>query len=206
MPKHVFKFPDVVIDQIKMYVRNAIRGLDPIRYQQEANYTVALLGRLEGTAYEGRHGLIQFKFTAFNDRAPNSAESRLGADHAITAIVSDGVTTISKAILVQAKLGEIARLAPAERQRLCEQIEKMKQLVDAPKVLQIVERGGRRYPEMISGTRILQDLPFRSIPLDDYFTWRVTTTLDGCTDPSVVGRVENSALPSLHLVAKLRRD
>ena len=204
MPKHVFKFPEVVIESVKTHVRNAIRGLDPLRYQQEANYTAALLGRMEGFAYEGRHGSVLLKFSPFNDRGPGSAESRFGADHAITAIVSDGTITISKAILVQAKLGEIVRLTPSERSNLNIQIENMKQLVNSPKVLQIVERRGQRYPEMISGTKILQGLPFRAVPLDEYFTSRVTTTLDGCTDPVVVGRVQNSALPTLQVVAKLR--
>jgi hypothetical protein len=43
--------------------------VEPARYRQEANYTAALVNRLEGTAYQGEHGSVVFHSTVFDDRA-----------------------------------------------------------------------------------------------------------------------------------------
>ena len=206
MPKHAFKFPPEVVQAVKQHVRNAVEAVAPNRYRQEANYTAALVNRLEGVAYEGEHGSVVFRSTVFDDRGPHSAESRLGADHAITATITDGRMTVRKAILVQAKLGLLDELDGAERAFLESQIAKMKHLVDAPKVMEIPEYAGRRYPAIVSGNQVLAGAPYLSVSLPDYFVSRVTTTLDGCTDPEVVEIVQDSALPRLDVTAKLNRN
>jgi hypothetical protein len=203
MPRHAFKFPSEVVEAVRAHVQRAIDGLDPRRYAQEPNYTAALLGRLEGAAYKGHYGEVVFQNTVFNDRGARSAESRYGADHAITATISDGRTTISKAILVQAKLGSIADLSPAQKKGLREQLVKMKGLVPAPKIMEIPEVNGQRYPNIISGNRILQNEGYTPMYLPDYFVARVTTTLDGCTNPSVVAQVKDSGLPQLQVRARI---
>ncbi len=205
MPRHAFKFPSVVIAAIKQHVRNAIEAVDAQRYGQEANYTAALVNRLEGVAYHGEHGKVVFSSTVFDDRGPKSAEHRYGADHAITATISDGVTTIQKAILVQAKLGRIDDLGTRDATLLREQIEKMKQLVPAPKVMEIPAQDGRRAPAMISGNRVLEGDPYTPMSLPEYFAARVTTTLDGCTNPHVVAAVKDSSLSRVNITAHLRR-
>jgi hypothetical protein len=65
--------------------------------------------------YEGRDGYVRLKATDVDDRGRDSAERRFGADFGIVAEVSDGLTTIRKAILVQAKLGLVSELTDAER-------------------------------------------------------------------------------------------
>lgn len=201
MPKHAFTFPHPVVEGIKQYVQRAIEAIAPERYRQEPNYTAALLGRLDGIAYEGEYGKVTFSATIFDDRGPNSAESRYGADHAITATISDGSTTIIKAILIQAKLGKIEDLGQWDATRLKDQIKKMKRIVLAPKVMEIAEVNGRRYPAIISGNKILGDEPYSSMQLPKYFVTRITTTLDGCTDSRVVAAVKDSSLSRLDIQA-----
>jgi hypothetical protein len=204
MPKHAFKFPRQVVESIKQHVRLAIEAVGPNRYRQEANYTAALVNRLEGTAYQGEHGSVVFHSTVFDDRGPKSASSRLGADHAITATISDRMRIVQKAIMVQAKLGHLTDMDERESDFLKEQLGKMKQLVEAPKVMEIPEFGGRRYPQMVSGNNFLDDQPYNPMDLPDYFVARVTTTLDGCTDPEVVSIVQDSSLTQLHIDVKLK--
>lgn len=204
MPKHAFRFPREVVEATKRHVRSAINAVAPERYKQEANYTAALLARLEGTAYDGKYGQVVFTATVFDDRGPNSAESRYGADHAITATISDGRTTITKAILVQSKLGHIDDLTKKDKDFLRDQIGKMKKVVPSPKVMEIPAIHGKRYPAVISGNRILEGNEYRSQRLPEYFVARITTTLDGCTDPEVVAAVKDSSLSKLNLHAKMR--
>lgn len=205
MPKHAFKFPRAVVEAVRSHVEDAIRRVPPERFRQEATYTAALANQLQGVAYNGEHGSVVFESTIVNDRGANSAESRYGADMAITATVTDGRAFVRKAILIQAKLGRIEELTPAQREKLEEQIHDMKQLVDAPKVMEIPAENDERHPAMISGNRILEGDNYVSTPLADYFVTRVTTTLDGTTDQSVVDVVQDSSLPRAHMVARLQR-
>lgn len=203
MPRHAFKFPPEVSAAVKQHVQTAIDGVDPRRYQQEAPYTTALVSKLEGVAYDGVHGKVVFEATVFDDRGRNSAESRYGADLAITATISDGVTSITKAILVQAKLGVVDSLNAAGTNTLKEQIDKMKQIVSAPKVMEIPQQGNTRSPAMISGNKFLEGGAYTSMALPDYVTARILTTLDGCTKPEVVESVKDSSLSQLNVVAEL---
>ena len=206
MPKHGFRVPAEVAAAVRAHVRQAIAGVNPARYRQEASYTVALLNRLEGTAYEGVHGSVVFTSTVFDDRGPNSAESIFGADHAITATISRGEQIVNKVILVQAKRGLLEDMTNSETNFLKGQIRKMQGLVPAPKVMQIPETQSplRRLPQMVSGNNVLNDLPYRPMDLEDYFVTRVITTLDGCTDPIVVEAVQDSTLSQIRVSAKLK--
>lgn len=204
MPKHAFKSPRQVLDGVKKHVEEAVRSIDAGRFNQEPHYTTSLITRLEGTAYEGEYGLIRFEVTAFDDRAPNSAEWRWGADFAITATVSDGSVVIEKAILVQAKLGKVEQMSPSSLEELKDQIRKMRKIVSAPKVMEILAGDGFRDPRMISGNRILEGGTFRPLRLADYVVARITTTLDGATDLHIVQAVKSSRLDQLNLVARLK--
>lgn len=206
MPKHAFKFPPVVVNAVRRHVQSAIEAVDPRRYNQESPYTAALANRLEGIAYEGPHGSVEFYLTIVDDRGSSSAESVYGADLAITATISDGQQIVRKAILIQAKRGEISNLNRSDEADLVEQIIKMKKLVAAPKVMQIPESEGRRFPQIISGNNILQGISYTPMDLDSYFVARVTTTLDGCTNDAVIAQVQDSGLTQIVVNAKLNRD
>jgi hypothetical protein len=205
MPRHALRFPPDVAAAVRAHVRSAVAAVDPARYKQEAPYTSALANRLEGVAYKGPSGEVIFKSTIVDDRGRNAAESRYGADLALTATVSDGSQSIEKVILVQAKLGDVACLDRNGEASLREQIEKMRMLVDAPKVMQIPERDGQRIPQMISGKRLLDGGEYSPMDLDDYFVARVLTTLDGCTKQSVVQQVQDSSLPRVGVKATMRK-
>jgi hypothetical protein len=189
-----------MIAALRLHVERAIQGLDPQRYRQEANYTAALAGRLEGIAYRGEHGFVRIRATVYDDRGRNSTEHQYGADFAITATISDNNNTISKAILIQSKLGAIESLSGRERTFLDDQIRKMRQLVRAPKVMQVLESKGTRFPQIISGNQILEGLPYTAVALPEYFTSRVTTTLDGSTDTNTIARVSRSTISRINLV------
>jgi len=102
MPRHVFSFPIDVRNAVRSYVNNRVQNINPRRYRQEPDYVPVLVHSLEGIAYEGNHGFVEFKGTVFDSLGRGSAENRSGADFAITANISDGVTNISKAIIFQA--------------------------------------------------------------------------------------------------------
>lgn len=204
MARHAFRFPPDVVTAIKQHVRRAIEGVSPARYRQEPTYTSALVNRLEGVVYEGEHSFVEITGTVIDDRGRNSAERKYGADFAITATVSDGNTTVRKAILVQSKLGRVDELNRQERDRLLEQIRKMRRLIPAPKVMQIPEIDGRRMPSIVSGRRLLSDERYVPMELPDYFSARITTTLDGCTDPMIVGVVKDSSLSQIDVTARMR--
>ena len=205
MPKHAFRLPQEVIEAVRSHVRGAIDAVDPVRYRQEANYTAALLNRLEGIVYSGPYGLVEFKSTVFDDRGRHSAESRLGADHAIIATIEYQARIIKKVILFQAKLGDIQDLNSDQNRMLEGQIEKMRRLVAAPKVMQIPESNGKRYPQIISGNSILGGRPYKPLNLENYFVARVTTTLDGCTDPAAIEIASESSLSRLEVHANIKR-
>ncbi|MEZ5442606.1 MAG: hypothetical protein R3F15_14115 [Lysobacterales bacterium] len=87
---------------------------------------------------------------------------------------------------------------------LKKQINKMKGVVSSPKVMEIPTTNGRRRPAMVSGNKVFHDSPYRPMQLPEYFVARITTTLDGSTNPEVVAAVKDSSLSRLDIKAKIR--
>jgi hypothetical protein len=203
MPRHTFRIGVEMRNAVQRYVAAAIARVDPRRYNQEATYVTALAHAMEGVAYDGPDGRVSFTSTVFDDRGPKSAESRLGADIAITAEIEQAANRVRKAILVQAKLGTIADLPNHERQRLRGQVQRMREHTRSPKVMEIPGSDGLRDPKVMSGIRLLQDQVRRSVPLPSYITSRVLTTLDGDTRPAFVNLVQDSRAQRIHVVALL---
>lgn len=202
MPKHIFSFHRNVREQVKEYVMRAIDGVDPRRYNQEPIYVTALAQALEGTAYEGPHGLIKFQFTMIDDRGSGAAQKWSGTDLVITAEISDPGRAIQKAILVQAKKGRLNELLSMSKKELLKQIRDMKNLTRSPKVLEIGIEGNDYRPSILSGNIILQGRLPKSYPLGDYFVQRVLTTMDGDTRPDFVAAAQESGLSMLRLKAR----
>jgi len=184
-------------------VINAVESVDPRRFNQEAAYVAALAQALDGTAYRGTDASIVFRSTVYDDRGRNSAERRFGADFAIVARIASPDDFIEKVILVQAKRGEIEDLSRSQLDELKTQIRRMRQLVMAPKVMEIPESSGIRTPRMISGNQIHDDNAYRPMSLANYIVARVLTTLDGDTRPDFVASVEDSTLAKVVTIAKL---
>lgn len=202
--RHAFAFPSHIREAVRAHVQDAIDGLRPESYEQEPAYTAALLGRLEGVAYEGLDGSVILKTTNVNSIGRGAAESWSGADLAITADIRKGDLHVTKAILAQAKRGGLDDLSRSERGRLVGQIHDMRRHTRSPKVLLIREIDGRREPEVASGIRIAKELPTRPMSLADYVVRRILTTLDGDTRPEFVDAVQESSLTRLHVFAQIR--
>lgn len=204
--RHALSFPPHIREAVRSYVRNAITGVNPARFQQEPAYTAALLGRLEGTAYEGSDGYVRFTTTNVNSLAPGAAESWSGADLAITADIGRDDVRVRKAIIGQAKLGTLMELSPSEHRRLVGQIHDMRNLTRAPKVILIEEIQGRREPLVASGLRIAAGSQTQILSLPDYFVRRILPTLDGDTREDFVNAVQESSLRQLRVLVRLRSE
>ena len=159
------------------------------------------MAKLEGVVYQDDNHYIEIKATVFNDRGRNSAESKWGADFAITASISDSKKTIDKAILVQAKMN----VSDLKSTSLFEQINKMKKITKSPKVMILNPIDENlRDPFICSGNKILENNGFSKQRLSTYFTTRILTTFDGDTRKQFVENVQDSTLTRIHLIAKTK--
>ncbi|HYR08034.1 MAG TPA: hypothetical protein VEQ60_09705 [Longimicrobium sp.] len=199
--RHAFSFHPDVRDAVRRHVYEAWSALSTDGYARESAWVAACAGRLHGRAYEGPHGLVDFQSTIVDAPGRASAESRFGADLAITASISEGGIAIRSAILLQAKLGRLSHLAPAEAARLIDQIRKMQQLTRAPKILEIPTENGDGRPYVLSGILMAEGRPTQALRLEDYFTRRVLPTLDGDTRDGFVDAVQESSLTRVHVRA-----
>src|SRR5713101_2367958 len=202
--RHAFSFPAHVREAVREHVRRAVSELSPNRFAQEPAYTAGLLARLEGVAYTGVDGSVEFRATNVNSIGKGAAERWSGADFAITADIRKDNLRITKAILAQAKLGGLEDLSMAEHGRLVGQIRQMRHLTRSPKVILIREIDDRREPEVASGVRIAEELHTVPVSLADYFVRRILTTLDGDTRPIFVTGVQESSLKQLRVLAQVR--
>jgi hypothetical protein len=205
MPRHYFNFSAEVRAAVEMYAAQRIAAVNPTRFKQEPNYNAALAQSLVGVAYDGPGAVVSFTTTSVDAIGPNAAESWASADPVITATISDGVTTVEKAILIQSKLGLISELSKREFKRLIGQVEDMKQFTHAPKVMEIVEIEGVRRPRIVSGNGLLSRHRRQSVPLERYLATRVLSTSHGDTRPGFVTAVQDSALAGLKMIARLAR-
>lgn len=184
--------PDVKA-ALAQHVQQAISGLDPARFAQEANYVAALMGRLIGVVYSGPHGHLQLNTTVVNDRGRGSAESFAGADFAITATVG----TTRKAVIGQAKKGATSNLSKAEGGRLADQVLKMRRRTKHYIVLETPHGGART----VAVRRSVPSNHSRQHPdqtLADYLELVIRCT-HGDTRTTFVDAVEDSALPTLEV-------
>lgn len=112
---------------LRQYVDN-VMAISADSYKQEPDFVAALLGRLEGTAWESDDGSASIKFlpAVVSSRGANSAEKRFGADFALTMIRTHDTNSVRKAVLGQAKRGDSSRLGSTVQHRnLQDQCNKM---------------------------------------------------------------------------------
>ena len=88
---------------------------------------VTLIGKLDGVVYDGPHGKLELIGVPADDRGRGAAESISGADFALTAVVEISGSKTTKAVLGQAKGGNIDHLRTDEKRRLTGQIRKMRE-------------------------------------------------------------------------------
>jgi hypothetical protein len=118
--------PDVKA-ALNRHIDTAMARMQQPKYRQEPNFMVTLIGKLDGVVYDGAHGRLELVGVPVDDRGRGAAESTSGADFALTAVVTiDGVST-TKAVLGQAKGGDVDHLSAVERHRLNGQVRKMRE-------------------------------------------------------------------------------
>lgn len=198
--RHSFRIPKEMRNAVIQHIDTAIQGVKPEGFQQEPAIVVALISRMIGVAYEGEFGSVEFRATSINDRGRGAAERKYGADFVITVDISDQEKSVSKAIVSQAKKGEISELSKKEKERLNDQIKRMINELgyERPQVMEILQYEGKYQPKMVSGTNYILGKPCNSRDLSAYFIDCVLTTKDGNTNPQFVKRVQDSSLPKLN--------
>jgi hypothetical protein len=195
-PLHKFEWPSQIQEAIQKHVAEAISRVSPKRYEQEAAYVAALIARLDGVAYEGSAGRVEFIGTVVTDRGPNSAESRWGADFAITASLTQGERTSHKAVLGQAKRGTIKNLSQREQARLEQQCDLMKSTTSSCLILETPHIALEDYLDTPT-VRMLGDED--SMTFADYITDHLIVCTHGDRRPDFVIRASNSRLNSLYV-------
>lgn len=88
---------------------------------------VTLIGKLDGVVYDGAHGRLELVGVPVDDRGRGAAESIAGADFALTAVITKLGSSTTKAVLGQAKGGDVDHLNASERNRLNGQVRKMRE-------------------------------------------------------------------------------
>lgn len=109
------------------HIETALSRMQQSKYQQEPNFMVTLIGKLDGVVYDGAHGKLELVGVPVDDRGRGAAESISGADFALTAVVKGLGVSTKKAVLGQAKSGDVDRLNASERARLNGQVRKMRE-------------------------------------------------------------------------------
>jgi hypothetical protein len=191
---------------VREYVRIAATKTQPSRFSQEHAYLNALLASLQGIVYNEKDGFVEFSVTSINDKGKGAAEHWSGIDCVITANIKDENNQIDKAIIFQAKRGEIQSLRNSERLRLNGQIRDMKKLSRSPKIIELPYEDSNLIPTVISANRVLSGKTYKQTPLPDYFIQRVLTTFDGDTRPDFVNAVQESSLLRLKLIANIEKS
>lgn len=79
--------PDIKV-ALTRHIETALSRMLQSKYQQEPNFMVTLIGKLDGVFYDGAHGKLELVGVPVDDRGRGgTAESISGADFALTAVV-----------------------------------------------------------------------------------------------------------------------
>lgn len=199
--REYFQWHGDVKEAVRIHIKKAYDiSLDS--FYQEPAYIAAFLGRLEGTAYDGKYGKVEFYPTIVTDRGPKSAEKKWGTDFAIIAVLEQDNKRIEKAIIGQAKKGDIDSFSNSQERDLLEDIRKMKSATSAPKVLEIPDFEGGT-PTIRSGNAILnREPPYIRMKFENYITGRVMICFEGDIRMEFVNAVRQSKLLRLEIIGK----
>lgn len=113
-------------EALNLHIKKALERMSQPKYRQEPNYMVTLIGKLDGVVYDGVCGKLELIGVPVDDRGRGAAESITGADFALSAVIATRGVLTTKAVLGQAKGGNIDHLSTSERNRLDGQTRKMR--------------------------------------------------------------------------------
>lgn len=183
------------ISKLKDIIKAKIRSIKNNRYRQEPAYTAALLTKLSDIEYETPELKIRFLSTIVADRGVNSAESIYGADFTLSLEASNIPNYYNKALLGQAKKGQIGKISFD----LESQITKMRKhtkhiiLLETP-----VEENDIPLIRIVSNVN--QTVLSQRLTLEDYIVDFFLFCLHGDHRPEFFAAVEDSYLKKLKIV------
>ena len=191
-----------ILDAVTDHVLKAVKRLDRKRYAQESAYVDAFLGRLDGVINFGKdYGTIDIKSTIVADRGPGAAEHKFGADFALT-FESTGIPSpLKKAILGQAKNGDISKLGTSEALRLTGQCKKMASVTRSYVVLEAPLEPDA-IPNIRLGNYKNYNWKIKSIPFPEYLVDQVVACHHGDTNPVFINAVADSKLSQIKITTK----
>ncbi|MBD0369778.1 MAG: hypothetical protein ICV60_02915 [Pyrinomonadaceae bacterium] len=199
---HPLYFPRETKEHLRESINEALLRVDFSNYGNEPNFTPAMIQQLHGFEYEDDSVHVKFQGVVVTSVGRGSAERWSGADFSVVTLISlPNEDVVSKATLVQAKLGKVESLPPSKRDRLLEQVLDMRALMQHPKVLEIYPRG-EQLPTIVSGRGILERRNLQHPTFGDWIAKRVLPTFDGDTRPEFVRAVLDAKLSSLRILAR----
>lgn len=189
-----------LLTHVTAYVKNAVKYLSRNSYQQEAAYVNGLIAKLEGDISLGEgNGIIYLRATSVNDRGPGCAENVTGADFALVFRSIGNAFEDNKAILAQAKNGDVERLRPADKRMLLEQCSKMSKYTEHYFVLEAPLEDGE-IPKLRIGSHKDKTWSPNSIGLDEYLVDFVISCKHGDRREDFISAVQKSNLKQLNVV------
>ncbi|SBS66541.1 hypothetical protein [Vibrio splendidus] len=187
------ELPEVVV---RSYITKCAQELDRESFRSETAYVNAFLGKLctrIRLQSINKELFINFKTPIYDDRGPNSAESKFGADFGII-YTGDG---IEKAILSQAKNMPVENLNNSQKEELRKQCRKMDQHTEDWMVFEA---------PVVTGAMptVKFNLHGRSYtkPFDEYLIDNIVGCSHGDRRKEFVDAVQSSKLTKLELVFK----
>ena len=186
-----------ILKKVNGYVSKAVSRLERKRFEQESAYVNAFLGRLDGEInLGGNNGVIEIRATIVADRGPGAAEQKFGADFALVFKSNGTAQKISKAIIAQAKNGNLEKLLSVEKTRLMTQCEKMAAVTKHYFVLE-VPSAYAVIPSIRLGTYKNKQWSSTQIPFDEYLVDHIISCTHGDRRTEFIKDVGDSKLPTL---------
>lgn len=185
---------DDVLHAVTLHVERSADRLLRKRYHSETAYINAFLGKLDGIIDFGDDGQIEIQSTIVNDRGPGAAEKEFGADFGLVFHRQGGKSDISKAILGQAKNGDVRTLRASEQIRLVQQCETMADHTDHYIVLEAPQSGT---PTVRIGSSDTPGQFSDQMPFAQYLVSQVIACHHGDRDSDFIDAVGSSDLTML---------
>lgn len=199
--REYFQWEDEVKKAVRKFIKKVLKEMTVEEFKQEPAYVAALFGRLKGTAYSGKYGHIKFKTTIISDRGPNSAEKKYGVDFVIRVILKMEDIIQKKAVIGQAKKGNVDDLNRSEKERLINQIRKMKRITSSPLYLSL-PKTNKEKPRFYSSNKILKGEKPKGFDFEEYIIQRLLTCIDGDTNEYFYEAIGESSLYLLEIIAE----
>jgi len=187
---------------IHEYVESIVHRLERKRYIQEPAYVDAFFAKLDDVVDLGlNNGFIEFKSTIVADRGKGSAEHKYGADFALVYKSANINSSVTKAIIGQAKHANADNLGAKEKNVLIGQCEKMARITNAFIVFE-VPVNDYQIPTIRIGNCLNKKWKEEIIPFDEYLVDQVIACHHGDIRQDFIRAIGDSKLTQLKVDTK----